>query len=608
MELFNLAQAQKKISAYLQRNNFRPYFVAADCASVVEELKKTFEDCEQIYISDFCAEDFTLDVDLLIEKLTALENDAFCFGLGEHINLIGQEKILMNLCERNFNRKIVFVCRGIANLLERLTRNDFRFRANNFCHVAGREIFSVVKYNPNLDIETDAKNFTELLRLLEAGKSSVTVKTILPLANVKEINSYFDAIKLRRPQLSIPPTALDDWQWREFFFDDKCEGYPLDHWRTFARNFQSRPTTPYLKFVAEKSSTWNDYRKNLFFALLDITDAKIFSDFYRQRKELLKNISSEFLSAYLEKLAALNLFSDAIKFLTDNTPEERKAMIRAAQGLEECSAALEKNFPAIGDYLADFDFDAENVTSYFRNYKRIKLFNLADNDFNRQVQTLALERPYNSFPSRQEVLEKVDGRAKLYWLDALGAEFLSYIKARARQIGLVADIKIARAELPTLTALNKNFYEEWAGDKFDKNSRFDELKHSPEKFGAEGKCSAPTYIVDELKILDDVLAEIKIFLTQRPNEKVILTSDHGASRLAVMFKNGTTYKMKSVGEHGGRCCAINKIDNKPPSATAENGYWVLANYDRFAGGRVNSVEVHGGATLEEVLIPVIEFS
>ena len=35
---------------------------------------------------------------------------------------------------------------------------------------------------------------------------------------------------------------------------------------------------------------------------------------------------------------------------------------------------------------------------------------------------------------------------------------------------------------------------------------------------------------------------------------------------------------------------------------------MLANYDRFKGGRKASVEVHGGASLEEVLVPVIELS
>ena len=73
-----------------------------------------------------------------------------------------------------------------------------------------------------------------------------------------------------------------------------------------------------------------------------------------------------------------------------------------------------------------------------------------------------------------------------------------------------------------------------------------------------------------------------------------MTSDHRASLLAVMFGRENKFKMKSVGEHGGRCCPANDIDEK--------------NYDRFAGGRLSSVEVHGGATLEETLVPVIEFS
>ena len=91
-------------------------------------------------------------------------------------------------------------------------------------------------------------------------------------------------------------------------------------------------------------------------------------------------------------------------------------------------------------------------------------------------------------------------------------------------------------------------------------------------------------------------------------EKIILTSDHGASRLAVMFGRENKFKMNSNGEHSGRCCPINELDEKPTCATEENGYWVLANYDKFAGGRLSSVEVHGGATLEEILVPVIEFT
>lgn len=75
-----------------------------------------------------------------------------------------------------------------------------------------------------------------------------------------------------------------------------------------------------------------------------------------------------------------------------------------------------------------------------------------------------------------------------------------------------------------------------------------------------------------------------------------------------MFGHENKYKLNSVGEHAGRCCPINALDEKPTCATEENGLWVLANYDRFSGGRLDSVEVYDGATLEEILVPVIEFS
>ena len=66
--------------------------------------------------------------------------------------------------------------------------------------------------------------------------------------------------------------------------------------------------------------------------------------------------------------------------------------------------------------------------------------------------------------------------------------------------------------------------------------------------------------------------------------------------------------MASKGQHSGRCCPQNEMDVKSIYATLEKGFWVLANYDRFQGGRKASVEVHGGASLEEVVVPVICFT
>ncbi len=602
MEILSIADVVKKIRIYLNRDTLRPYFVISDGNG---DFKKFFGDFERIYISDICTGDFFIDTDLLVEKLDTLVNNAIVFGLGEYIFFTAQEDILWALQDRSFNRKVIFVCRGIANLLERLADEDFKFRTNQICRVEGKVNFSVVKYNPALNFPTDAQNFSELLKLMESGKTSATVQTNLPLRNVKEINNFYDAIKNQEPHFNISSDALSDWQWQEYFSDENCEGYPPEHWRSFAAGFKNKISNPYLRFVFTRSANFEAYCKNLFFALLDVEDERTFDEFYSLRKVAVKNISSPYLADYLRHLENL---PDAVKYLTDNTSEERCAMIKAVQGKEKIPDVFKRNYPAMSDYLTDYDFDDAEITNYFRQYKKIKLCNVDDENFKKRVRELATQRPYNNCLLYQKILDDATPKAKLYWLDALGVEFLSYIKARAMQLELFTTIKIARANLPTLTCQNKNFYDDWCGDKFDKNQQLDELKHTPENFDADGKCSAPTYIDDELAIIDNALGEIKNDLANHHAEKIILTSDHGASRLAVMFGRENKFKMNSNGEHSGRCCPINELDEKPTCATDENGYWVLANYDKFAGGRLSSVEIHGGATLEEILVPVIEFT
>ena len=84
----------------------------------------------------------------------------------------------------------------------------------------------------------------------------------------------------------------------------------------------------------------------------------------------------------------------------------------------------------------------------------------------------------------------------------------------------------------------------------------------------------------------------------------VIASDHGASRLAVLHKQEEKYETDTKGEHSGRCCKV--FPNADlPYAIQENGYLVLADYGRFKKSRAANVEVHGGASLEEVLVPVI---
>ena len=115
----------------------------------------------------------------------------------------------------------------------------------------------------------------------------------------------------------------------------------------------------------------------------------------------------------------------------------------------------------------------------------------------------------------------------------------------------------------------------------------------------------PIYLAKELDIISSVIDKAATELVLRHCKRFLLVSDHGASRLAVLRRKEEKYETDTKGEHSGRCCKLFEPYDLP-FAAKENGYLVLADYGRFKGSRAANVEVHGGASLEEVVVPVIE--
>ena len=58
------------------------------------------------------------------------------------------------------------------------------------------------------------------------------------------------------------------------------------------------------------------------------------------------------------------------------------------------------------------------------------------------------------------------------------------------------------------------------------------------------------------------------------------------------------------GEHSGRCCKAYE-EAEMEYVIEENGYFVRSDYGRYKGSRSANVEVHGGASLEEIIVPII---
>lgn len=212
---------------------------------------------------------------------------------------------------------------------------------------------------------------------------------------------------------------------------------------------------------------------------------------------------------------------------------------------------------------------------------------------------------------RAAIVEKLDvTNSRAFFLDALGVEYLGFIQEKCSEYGLSVDVSCGRCELPSITSQNKEFVAtlQSKGCVIADIKDLDDIKHHGEDSFDYEKEKNPIYLIRELEIIDELLKKIQASIFNGSYEKAIIISDHGASRLAVLHETENIWSMATSGEHSGRCCPVNELNSKPNAAIEENGFWVLANYDRFKGGRKANVEVHGGASLEEVAVPIIEIT
>lgn len=376
----------------------------------------------------------------------------------------------------------------------------------------------------------------------------------------------------------------------------------------------------YLSYALGKSRHWRDLWEHIFLSLSSLSfQMREFEKYCEGRKRLLEGqtIPATWVSEYQDAIAQKG--RDAIWYLFTGTAWEGKMLFQCLADYdytkEEVMGVLKTHFPDLFAYMKSFTFTMHQkvperlvplLTKYFDDYKWQKLMNHLTPDFKAQVNTLAEHRVYNQFPIRSLALSQMKKEnTMMYFVDALGVEYLSYISEKCKTYGLLLSIQVVHGELPSITSQNTEFMNPGVTNIKD----LDELKHESQTYNYE-KQKIPLHLVAELKAIDGVLQTIRDGLLTKEMKSAIIISDHGATRLAVL--NDEEYGAEfivgeSKGQHSGRCCQVEE-DPGIPFAAYENGYAVLANYMRFKGSRKADVEVHGGATLEETLVPLLQIS
>lgn len=379
----------------------------------------------------------------------------------------------------------------------------------------------------------------------------------------------------------------------------------------------------YLSYALGKSRHWQDLWEHIFLSLSSLSfQMREFEKYCEGRKRLLRllegqTIPATWVSEYQDAIAQKG--RDAIWYLFAGTAWEEKMLFQCLADYdytkEEVMGMLKTHFPDLFAYMKSFTFTMHQkvperlvplLTKYFDDYKWQKLMNHLTPDFKAQVNTLAEHRVYNQFPIRSLALSQMKKEnTMMYFVDALGVEYLSYISEKCKTYGLLLSIQVVHGELPSITSQNTEFMNPGVINIKD----LDALKHESQTYNYE-KQKIPLHLVAELKAIDGVLQTIRDGVLTKEMKSAIIISDHGATRLAVL--NDEEYGAEfivgeSKGQHSGRCCQVEE-DPGIPFAAYENGYAVLANYMRFKGSRKADVEVHGGATLEETLVPLLQIS
>lgn len=359
--------------------------------------------------------------------------------------------------------------------------------------------------------------------------------------------------------------------------------------------------------------------------LLDIFEVMQFhSEWVAEYQQLIQVLNLKKSETYFAKLSSIPTYEERLAFLTGDTREERIYILRmVGQWLKQdaaqvcASQTLKSRYPLLQAYLGLMPDELGSVyNEYISEYKAHKLANTlpeSDERFFREIEP-------DSLPFRYSVInQNITDSTVMLWVDGLGFEYLSLLLDQLSQNkdGVVSFCALAQALLPTETEFN----EQWKqmSMPYEKLDKLDKLAH-------KGVVDEPDYytcIEEQLTFFTKVLDKVNELLNNY--QRVIITGDHGASRLAARFfhtrKGLPTFKDATPLSHGRYCSIKSKPDGVYEDlieATDLSGqhYLVFTSYNHFSLGGFatgkdddNAIygEVHGGASPEEMIVPVVVF-
>ena len=364
----------------------------------------------------------------------------------------------------------------------------------------------------------------------------------------------------------------------------------------------------YAARCANATDSFEDFAAQVYEQIFTCTDEKSFDDLCDERREILSLMKVLPPEHFSERIKTAEK-AIALKILTDNSQTERLAVFEVLQRFRfgESAAArkiLQRTFPALARYLSE---GAAGLTAeqaeYFRRYRWLKVTNRLTEDFNRRVTEIACkaDETIYALKSRNEIVgAEYSDKSAIFFVDGLGAEYMNFLATDFASLEEKFSVKyqVGRCNLPSVTELNKDFLQgrNVAGEELS----LDRLKHENLPY--------PENILNELNLLTTL--KEKVLRAFNGYEKIILCADHGTSRLAVLarqtnFNVALPAENRTVYKNGRFADALPHDAEYLPNILEHDGKIIFADYSRFAQKGAPGNEIHGGASWEEILVPVI---
>ncbi|GAB6155779.1 hypothetical protein JCM17380_45300 [Desulfosporosinus burensis] len=603
-----------------------------------------------IRLSDFCQnEDIAPNMNLLRKEIRLTNASTLVTPLSEYlrINRPIANKMIYDILHANFENnhegklRVYILLYRMKDILSNLELSPNETKTVSYINESSENDYSLTIVQKNFDFSIDGNvidGFKKYLIYWEQNPdkpiilctmNAINYSDIVFSDNVMVIVSAYD---LLRQYFGMPNTLNKelgtDEQWSKLASEyskvknldltmctllsaSKYNDNLFENWNTYDSLKQwllwiwARLQTKieYLKISSNNSKSVHDFENIIFIGIVEFLDKPRFSEFYEERKVLLNAMKLPVTNARMTAFDELDPLN-RMRCLTDRTLEEKQAIIKCFSEVSDTEAAehiLESVYPLAYYYLQNIGFNDTDVEEYFKAYRRCKITNKGNDSFINMVNMIANEHgtKFWGLPSRNTLVEQqyADNTIILF-VDALGAEYVSALKSGFDENVYDIDIHFGHSNLPSTTERNNDFYKgkNHATPYYD----LDSLKHS--------NCIYPQSVVQELDHILEIQHKIKELLAEY--DTVMIASDHGSSRLAVLYR-GESFDTNETAERYkyGRYCVDSEGDYSASQGcirydTDDKSYWIFANYNRFKQKGAPVCEIHGGASLEEMIVPV----